>query len=357
MSTSLPRRAARMGVACLLGLATLEIALRVVAAAGGGQFGSMLRKGDPEDTLELRGAHCFRPWPGSTVRYPNGTSAHVNELGFRGPAVAIPKPAGTYRVLLLGGSTSHGFLVDDDQTIDAHLRRILRVPDATRVEVVNLGFDALDALCEQERLSSEGLALQPDAVILHTGLNDLPALRFAALGPDATDRGVRAQVRARQEARQRQRGGWRTVNHFWFSARLPGVLRNLDRPFVFLPGPPEPDPQALADLERTLHASIALVAPDRTVLLSMPPSLLGVPGVPLSCPYVADVATTRVYRERVDALLRRIAAEERVSGRDVRHVSHQLPAGVFLDDCHLDGEGNRLLAEDFARALDDRPAR
>jgi len=37
-------------------------------------------------------------------------------------------------------------------------------------------------------------------------------------------------------------------------------------------------------------------------------------------------------------------------------VPHELPDRVFLDDCHVDGEGNRLLAEDLARGLGTRPA-
>jgi lysophospholipase L1-like esterase len=33
-------------------------------------------------------------------------------------------------------------------------------------------------------------------------------------------------------------------------------------------------------------------------------------------------------------------------------VSYDLPADAFLDDCHLNDEGNRVVAEDLARALE-----
>lgn len=348
---ALRRRLGRGALAFLLGLATLEVALRIVAASGHGRFASLLREWDPDRTLELRGEHCFRAWPGTTLRFPNGTASHVNPMGFRGPPVEVPKPPATYRVLLLGGSTTHGFLVDDDQTIDAHLRRILHVPQAARVEVVNLGGDGLDAICEQERLASEGLALEPDAVVLHTGINDVPALRFADLPPDAPERGLRARARAREEARRRERGIWRTVKHLWYAARLPGMLRNLGAGDEPVAGPPSPDPRALDALERIVRASIALVPRDVPALLSMPPWRLDDPAVAPVCPQVVDAATTQRYRESVAERLRRIASAERAAGRDVRYVAHHLPAEVFLDDCHLDGAGNRLVAEDLSRAL------
>ena len=135
------------------------------------------------------------------------------------------------------------------------------------------------------------------------------------------------------------------------SARLPGILRDPTKPAAVLPGPAEPAPRALDAFERTVRDTIALVRPGSTVLLSTPPTATAVPGVAPSCPQVVDAATTERYRARIDERLQRLARDERAAGRDVRYVAHRLPTGVFLDDCHLDGEGNRLLAEDFARAL------
>lgn len=343
--------AARAAFAIVLGVATLEVALRVVAALGSGRFASALREWDPERTLELRGEHCFRAWPGSVLRFANGTVAHENEMGFRGPVVGTPKPPGTYRVVILGGSTTHGYLADDDQTIDAHLRRSLLVPRASRVEVVNLGFDTYDAPCDQDRLARDGLALEPDAVILHGGINDVAALRFPDLPLNDLRRGARAYRRISEEQRRRDTGLWSSVKHSLFTARLPGVVRNLVTPWEMLPGPPEPDPRALDAYARMIEDTIALLPAATPVLLSMPPSLLDSPGLPIVCPGVVDVATTRRYRRRIEERLQRIADDARARGRDVRHVPHALPDEVFLDDCHLDGAGNRLLAEDFARAL------
>jgi len=350
-------RARRLGAVWLAVLATLvalELALRVVAATGYSRFASMLRAWDPAaDSLVPLGESCYRQRPLARFRFVNGRETKANRMGFRGPEVAVPKRDGTYRVVLLGGSTSHGALVGDDETIDAHLRRALAAAGVAEAEVVNLGFDSLDALCDGERLRVEGLPLEPDAVILHTGINDVPALRFPALAPNDPARGARAAVRNGEDARRATRGLWRTVKHWLLLARLPGVLRVVTARSGPLPGPPAPEPAALDAFEATVRDAVELVPPHVTVLLSTPPSGLATlaAGASTSPPLVVDAATTQRYRDALDARLRRTAADLAARGRDVRYVPHALPDDAFLDDCHLTSDGNRAVAEDFARAL------
>lgn len=343
-----------VAAATLLTLVALELVLRVVAATGHSRFASMLRAWDPAaDSLVPLGESCYRQRPLARFRFVNGQETRANRLGFRGPEVALRKPDGAYRVVLLGGSTSHGTLVGDDETIDAHLRRALAAAGVARPEVVNLGFDSLDALCDRERLRAEGLPLAPDAVILHTGINDVPALRFPQLAPNDPARGARAAVRNGEDARRATRGLWRAVKRWLLLARLPGVLRVVAAPSGPLPGPPEPEPRALDAFEATVRGAIDLVPPGVTVLLSTPPSGLATSaaGAPTAKPLVVDAATTQRYRDALDARLRGIAADLAARGRDVRYVPHAVPDDAFLDDCHLTSDGNRAVADDFARSL------
>jgi lysophospholipase L1-like esterase len=349
-AAAIAQRLALVGLGVLAGLAVAEGGLRLWARTDT-PLAWMIADWDPDGSrVELLGDACFRGRPGTATHYRNGTVAHVNRLGYRGPEVAVPKPPGTYRVVLLGGSTSHGCLVDDDETIDAHLRATLaaRVPER-RVEVVNLGLDGLDALCDRERLRLEGLALEPDAVIIHDGVNDVLGVRAAALDADDPGRGYRAERRASEERRAAERGWWRRIRHALVIARMPGIVRSLLRPHTPAAGPAAPSEAGLDGFEATIRAIVALVPPGVAVLLSTPPSALLHPGPEsIETRYVVvDAATTQRYRDALDARMRRVAADMPAA----RYVPHDLPADAFLDDCHMNDRGNRLLAEDFARAL------
>ena len=339
-------------VACgiAVGLAAAEVGLRL-AARTASPLSWKLRDWDPwESRLELLGASCYRARPGTVLPFPNGIVAHVNGLGYRGPEVAIPKPAGTYRVVLLGGSTTHGYLVDDDQTIDAHLRRALA--GGRNVEVVNLGLEGLDAICDEERLRLEGLRLAPDAVVVHTGVNDALALRFDRLAPNDPARGFRAQQRRAEEARARAHGAWAALKHLVFLARVPGIVRNLSTwPPTALPGPAYPSAVALDAFASTIRDLVARLPVTTTVVLSTPPTSVGF-SERLECgARVGDAATTTRYRAALDGVLRRVAVELGASGRPVTYVPHAIGAAELLDDCHLTGNGNRQIAEDFAAVL------
>jgi len=349
------RRLALVALGLALGLAGAEVVLRLWARTDT-PLARRLLEWDPEASqVELLGPSCFRARPSSEIRYANGAVAHVNRLGFRGPEVAGDKPPGTFRVVLLGGSTSHGAFVDDDQTIDAHLRRALaRAVPGRRIEVVNLGLDALDVLCDLERLRREGLPLAPDAVVLHSGVNDVFALRLPdPPAANAPERGIRAERRRAQEDRLRQSGPWRSVKHHVFLARVPGVAKQLLARSEPAPGPPEPTAAGLDAFEATIRVLADALPPGVTLLLSSPPSAL--PWKELDPPargyLVVDEATTQRYRERLDERLRKVARDLATAGRPADYVPHALPHDAFLDDCHLTDEGNRAVAEDFGRVL------
>src|SRR5262245_52633443 len=102
-----------------------ELAVRGVALVNG-DWSRRLRGSDPAaSVIEPHGELGYRQKPRSTYRYINGTKATSNAMGFRGPEVAIPKPPELIRIVLLGGSTTHGWGVNDSETIDTFMRREL----------------------------------------------------------------------------------------------------------------------------------------------------------------------------------------------------------------------------------------
>jgi lysophospholipase L1-like esterase len=100
----------------------------------------------------------------------------TNRLGLRGPEVALPKPPGLARVLVLGDSFTFGLGVDDDAaTFPAVLERRLAEaphPAGARVEVVNAGLpgsltgDWVDLFERTDR------TLDPDVVLAVFFLRD-----------------------------------------------------------------------------------------------------------------------------------------------------------------------------------------
>lgn len=108
-------------------------------------------------------------WPGN-VKF----SWTTNSRGYRTTReFTVPKPAATKRVLLLGDSFTFGQGVDDSQTFAAEAQRRLEVAcPATRVEIINAGVPGFGTSQELARLESEGLALEPDVVVLGFYGND-----------------------------------------------------------------------------------------------------------------------------------------------------------------------------------------
>jgi hypothetical protein len=98
----------------------------------------------------------------------------TNNLGYRGPDVAVPKPPGTLRIACIGGSTTvWGFR--DDLTYPAMLQKMLRdrfPGQAHRIEVVNCGIFGLNST-EEPELAAEIMLLEPDLLLYYNFINDL----------------------------------------------------------------------------------------------------------------------------------------------------------------------------------------
>jgi hypothetical protein len=95
----------------------------------------------------------------------------TNSAGFRGTREYSPaKPAGTYRVLVLGDSVALGHGVGDDETFAALLERDLSRLGPT--EVLNLGVSGFGTAEELIQLRHVGLAYEPDLVLLAYFPND-----------------------------------------------------------------------------------------------------------------------------------------------------------------------------------------
>lgn len=85
----------------------------------------------------------------------------------------IPKPSGTRRILVVGGSTVVGFPYSSELAFPRHLQVILQVQaDAGEtIEVLNAGITALNTSAEVA-VVAEGLKIDPDLIVVYTGHNE-----------------------------------------------------------------------------------------------------------------------------------------------------------------------------------------
>ena len=124
--------------------------------------------------------HALHPnFQGSSVW---GVPFRINAFGFRGPELAPRKPAGVFRVLLLGDSIVMGSGASERDTLPAILEQTLsrRRPER-KFEVINAGVSGYGLPEEYLVLKEDGLALSPDLVVLGFCLNDVPGTVFADL--------------------------------------------------------------------------------------------------------------------------------------------------------------------------------
>ncbi|MBI4676949.1 MAG: tetratricopeptide repeat protein [Elusimicrobia bacterium] len=89
----------------------------------------------------------------------------TNRLGLRDPQRSARKPRGVKRIVFLGGSTTFGGAVNDDETYPAKLERLLNRGQGPRVEVWNAGVSAYVLSQEVELAKRIVAAYEPDALV------------------------------------------------------------------------------------------------------------------------------------------------------------------------------------------------
>lgn len=118
-----------LGFFCLLLLAAGELGLRIYG------FGDpLLYQQDPDVGFYFR--------PNQDVRYP-GRTIQINRYGMRSPNFPEPKPAGEYRILMLGDSTLAGTRVGNHETYSSILEdKLNETSKGNKIRILNAGVNA-----------------------------------------------------------------------------------------------------------------------------------------------------------------------------------------------------------------------
>lgn len=137
----------------------------------------------------------WRMPPGANV--PNTQNEVLNNLGFRGPNVQIEKPAGTKRIVCIGGSTTFGSGVAKNVIYTTLLSRWFTAHNETAWEVINLALPGSSSFQALQLYKHIGATLKPDIVILYTGTwyDYTPAV-------DMDDEAAQAQMLKAKETRR-----------------------------------------------------------------------------------------------------------------------------------------------------------
>jgi hypothetical protein len=118
---------------------------------------------------DVRSIHIRELVPDSRA-IVNGVEYTVNRWGMRDRDYEQARPAGTYRIALLGASFAMGAYVPVDDRFESILERRLdeefSARDGTAVEVLDFAWNGLSEVSQVDLLEKRVLSFQPDAVYL-----------------------------------------------------------------------------------------------------------------------------------------------------------------------------------------------
>lgn len=104
----------------------------------------------------------------------NNTIVTINGEGFRGPEFTKNKPENTFRIFAIGGSTTLGTGIFDNQTWPFFLQQKFDEKSLTmKIEVINSGWPGWWSLTETKIIKKRWVDYEPDLFLVFDGHNDV----------------------------------------------------------------------------------------------------------------------------------------------------------------------------------------
>ena len=151
---------------------------------------------DPErSTAEWSISDYLRPH--SRAFMPSGALYRNNRHGFRGGDHAPHKPAGVFRVVIVGDSVTMGFGVEEEEAYPALLERALNGAASgktARYEVLNLGVPGAHLNFVTKRLELMGLRFDPDLIVYGWTVNDIEGTLYQKTMPPLPEAELRTEA-------------------------------------------------------------------------------------------------------------------------------------------------------------------
>jgi lysophospholipase L1-like esterase len=150
-------------IAVLITLLALEIALRGYHAAKRPAAANVNQLAPTPLHIVLDAPYLY----GLNPKHPD-----ISSQGTRDDEVLIPKPKGTFRVLVLGDSIAYGSSIPKDKTFPNRLESLLR-EHVGSAEVINAGVSGYSAYNELQYYLARGKEFEPDIVVVAFCMNDV----------------------------------------------------------------------------------------------------------------------------------------------------------------------------------------
>jgi len=309
---------------------------------------------------------------------PAQAADHVNPQGFRGDSVALVKPANTFRVFAIGGSTTLGVTNTYPDSYPAMLQEELRRRHpAIHIEVLNAGCPWYTSAHALVSYTVEVRQYQPDLVIFFEAINDLvrsgsppwlangpfkpdyshylgPYARL--LGPNASYINGSSSLAWNKLSR---RLGWSPdpfdIRNARNVSQVAGLMRALDAPSF----------RSLPSFRQYSDAIIHFVKADGHAIMTASQASLFRPDLnpeelsklwfgPLLAAENGTYPSTSAMlqgMENYNAAAREVAA---ANGTPFIDFAAAVPKTLqyFVDDVHLKAAGNAILAREAANAID-----
>lgn len=158
----------------LLLVMVCELGFRLYLAAFGSHRQQMMYLYSVEDLAAETELLAGAPY----VNYiPSPIHPDHNSLGYRGTEIRREKPAGVFRIVSLGGSTTYGtYLPSASMAYPAQLEVVLREAYGyENVQVINAGVPAYKTWEILVNFAFRVLDLEPDLIIVYEAVNDVAA--------------------------------------------------------------------------------------------------------------------------------------------------------------------------------------
>ena len=104
----------------------------------------------------------------------NMETISINSHGFRGDDFSEKKDLDTYRIFIVGGSTTFGAgTTSDDTTFPSFLQKKFDVTHSDKkIEILNAGIGSAYSYSEKYLIENDLMKFQPDLIIIYSGGND-----------------------------------------------------------------------------------------------------------------------------------------------------------------------------------------